>query len=212
MKPAVYIVVDIEVDGPEPGHDSMLNFAAVAYEPKQGILGEFARNLRSLPDAVGDVDTLSWWANRPEIFERIRRDPIEPAVAIAEFVDFVRSHEGDKIIVGHPLTFDGLWIDHYLRRFAAMRLFRGPFSGPELFFGAGIDLPSLAMGILGEDYRRCRREYYPPELLGPTLHTHHGLDDAHGHAELLQRLLKRRQIEREATAASPESSRVSDGS
>lgn len=183
MNEITFIVVDIETDGPNPGCHSMLNLAAVACHHDGRIKAEFTRNLELLPEGVPDPGTLAWWETLPEVYARLRTDLESPGTAINNFVEFVDGFEGDRVIVAHPLSFDGAWIDYYLRRFADLRLFTGPFGGRSLFFGAGIDLPSYAMGVLGEDYRRCRRECYPKELLGPTEHTHHGLDDARGHAE-----------------------------
>ena len=52
-----------------------------------------------------------------------------------------------------------------------------------------MDLPSLVAGTTGHDLRLCRHGSYPEAVAARAPHTHHGLDDAVGHAELLGRTL-----------------------
>ena len=59
-----------------------------------------------------------------------------------------------------------------------------------LFFGAGLDLPSFVAGALGIDYGLCRHGRYPNVVATQLPHTHHGLDDARGHADVLRKTLQ----------------------
>lgn len=168
----------------------MLNLAAVAMDKAGVIRGEFCQNLELLPESVPDLATMDWWYSQPDIWTRIRENTVAAQAAMIDFVSFVQGFEGDKILVGHPLAFDGIWIDYYLRRFTEYRVFKGPYRGGRLFRGAGLDLPSLVMGATGHDLLRCRYGQYPEPLEPETPHTHHGLDDARGHAELLGKVLE----------------------
>lgn len=107
------------------------------------------------------------------------------------YADWIRALPGPALFVAHPLAFDGLWIDWYLRRFTGHRLAHGPYTGAPLFHGAGIDLPSLIMGVMGWSYDRCSRAHYPPDWFGGHAHTHRAIDDAMGYAHLLQEMLRR---------------------
>ena len=90
---------------------------------------------------------------------------------------------GDLVLAAHPLIFDGLWLDWYLREFTSSRVFAGPFQGRCLFTGAGIDIPSYVQAALGLNYVRARPDY-PADLLDDIAHTHRPVDDARGHAAL----------------------------
>ena len=186
--PAVFVVTDIETDGPDPGANSMLSFASVARGEAGEDLGYFTVNLAPLERAEADPDTRRWWQARPEAWAEATRDPLAPEAAISSFCVWVRGLPGRPVFVAHPLAFDGPWIDWYLRRFAGLRLFEGPWTRERLFHGTGIDLPSLVSGTLGWDYLDCRLENYPAEWLGGHAHTHLALDDALGNAHLLVQL------------------------
>lgn len=84
---------------------------------------------------------------------------------------------------------DGPWLDHYLRRFAGIRLLKGPWQGQRLFYHGGLCLRPFAAGRLGWPLRRCTPEDYGPDPLGGHAHTHCALDDARGYAHLLKHLL-----------------------
>lgn len=56
---ACYVVTDIETDGPQPGHNSMLSFASVATDATGKILNQFEACLNPLDGAVSDPNTLA---------------------------------------------------------------------------------------------------------------------------------------------------------
>lgn len=186
--PAVFVVTDIETDGPDPGANSMLSFASVARGEAGEDLGQFTINLVPLEGAGADAETLRWWRAQPEAWAEATRDPVGPQEAISSYCAWVRRLPGRPVFVAHPLVFDGLWIDWYLQRFAGLRLFQGPWTRELLFHGTGLDLPSLVSGALGWDYLDCRLENYPAEWLGGHAHSHRAIDDALGYAHLLVEL------------------------
>jgi len=183
MTEIVYVFVDIEVDGPDPGENSMRSLAAVARSTAGAELGEFERNLRPLVGAEPEPRTLQWWQSQPGLWAAMTRGAEPPDQVMRGFADWVQALPGDAVFAAHPLVFDGLWLDWYLRRFTGTRLFGGPFPGRSLFVGAGIDIPSFVQAALGMEYFRERPDY-PAELLDGVPHTHRALDDARGHAAL----------------------------
>ncbi|MDJ0386832.1 DNA polymerase III subunit epsilon [Roseomonas sp. E05] len=189
---ALYVVTDIETDGPEPGGNSMLSFASVACREEGAPVAEFAVNLAPLPGAAAEPRCLTWWRSEPEAWAAATRDPVPAAQAMAAYAGWLRGLPERPVFVAHPLSFDGFWIDWYLRRFAGARLVKGPFDGEALFAGPGLDLPSLAMGAFGLSLAEAERKPYPEAWLGGHDHTHAALDDARGYACLLQEVLRRR--------------------
>ena len=187
--PLTYVVVDIESDGPLPGRHSLLNLAAVATDEAGAPVATFCENLETLPCATTDPGTEAWCRSIPDALARVQNEPSPPPEVMHRFGTFVQAQPGDRILAGHPLMLDGRWIDHYLRRFLGAPLIEGRWRGARLFHGAGMDLPSFVAGVTGHDLRLCRHGSYPEAVTAATPHTHHGLDDAMGHAEILRRAL-----------------------
>ncbi len=186
-----YIVVDVETDGPVPGQNSMLALGAVACDADGRETGSFVRTLQPAPGATPDIGTMAWWSTEPEAWAAVTADAASPHAVITAFVEWVEAMPKPVVFVAHPIAFDGIWMDWYLRRFAGLHLLAPPRAARRLFEGSGLDLPSLARGVLGLGLVACTRKEYPPELYGDMPHSHEPLDDARGYARLLQRLLQR---------------------
>lgn len=189
-KPVCYVVTDIETDGPEPGRNSMLSFASVAVDQSGDFISTFEACLAPLEGASSDPGTLEWLQSQPGAWADATRDPLPPAEVIGDFIAWLRQLPAQAVFVAHSVSFDGFWIDWYLRRFADRRLACGPYGGERLFLAGGIDLPTLVMGVKGWPYGHCRRENYRADWLGDFMHTHRAIDDAKGYAYLLASLLK----------------------
>src|SRR5688572_24534637 len=201
-KPVIFVVTDIEADGPDPGRHSMLSFASVARGEEGQDCGEFSINLMPLPDAEHDHETMQWWKTYPLAWEQTTKDQIDPAMAMRAWVSWVQSLPGAPVFAAHPLSFDGAWIDWYLQKFVGRRLFYRP-RDPGLCSGAGIDIPSLVMATMGWEYQRCNREHYPETWLGGHEHSHCALHDARGYAHLLTLILNRNILGRLAGTPRP---------
>jgi hypothetical protein len=185
----VYVVTDIEVNGPTPGAHSMLAFASVAVDAAGGEIDSFEAVLETLPGAGADQITLDWFKGFPEAWAAATTDPEPPQAVMARYAEWVRALPGRAIFAAHPLAFDGAWIDWYLRRFLDIRLLKGPWAGERLFHTAGLCLQAFAAGRTGWDFTACHTEAYPPEWLGGVPHDHISIDDARGYANLLRTLL-----------------------
>lgn len=187
----IYFVVDIEVDSPTPECHAMRNLSAVATDQTGNEIGIFSVNIIPSLATSPDPDTLSWWQNHnASIWAQITKNSVSKKDAIENFEAFVRSFSGRRIFVGHPLAFDGLWVSHYMNDVLGQGLMAFHGSADPLFFGAGIDLPSFVAGALGVDYGLCRHGSYPSVVATGLPHTHHGLDDARGHADVLRKTLQ----------------------
>lgn len=168
----------------------MRNLSAVATDQTGEELNSFSANILPSAGTFSDPDTLSWWQDyNPEVWAQITENPLPVEDAMTRFVAFVRSFSGRRIFVGHPLAFDGLWLSHYMDEALGQGLMAFHGTSNPLFFGAGIDLPSFVAGALGIDYGLCRHGRYPKLVATELPHTHHGLDDARGHADVLRKTL-----------------------
>jgi ADP-ribose pyrophosphatase YjhB (NUDIX family) len=191
MRDPVYIVTDIECDGPRPGQNSMISFASVAVTADGVERGVFEAVLEPLPGAAPNPDTLAWFRTQPEAWAAATADPRPAQTVMRDFEAWVRGFAQGRIFAAFPLAFDGGWIDHYLRRFTDHGLIEGPYEKDRLFDGSGLCLRTLAAARTGQPVWDCRPATLPAAWLGLHAHTHRAIDDARGYAHLLGVLLGR---------------------
>ncbi|WP_349437943.1 DNA polymerase III subunit epsilon [Pararhizobium sp. A13] len=194
MTGVVYIVTDIEADGPYPEDNSMLSIASVAIDATGKILDHFSANLIERENAKQDSGTMHWWGHNDDAWSKLQVGRGEPGKCLALWCDWVLTHAGIKVFAAHPLAFDGHWVDWNIKYFLGRRLFDRPRE-PGLCAGSGLDIISLLMGKLGWNYQECRRENYRDAWLGNIPHDHSALSDARGYAHLLGLLLTRDRAE-----------------
>ncbi|WP_281966809.1 3'-5' exoribonuclease domain-containing protein [Roseovarius nanhaiticus] len=122
-EPSIYIVVDIETDGPVLSRHSMRNLSAVVVDQAGKELDTFSENLLPIEGSIPDPGTLIWWQEKnSEVWAKITTDPLEAKEVIRRFEAFIREFEGQRIFVGHPLAFDGLWVSNYMEMFLGQGL------------------------------------------------------------------------------------------
>jgi hypothetical protein len=164
----IYVSTDVEADGPIPGPHSMLSFASAAFRPDKTCVSTFSANLALLPGAAGHPDTMAFWRSHPAAWEAARRDPRDPAEAMASYVRWLDALDGKPVFVGYPAAFDFMFVYWYLIKFAG----RSPFSH------SALDIKTMAMVLLGKDYRASTKKHMPRRWFDDVLHTHVALDDA----------------------------------
>lgn len=185
----IYVSVDIEADGPVPGQNSMLSLGAAAMVPgSRTPQSTFEVNLAPLPEASPDPETMAWWAKQdPSAWAHATKDPENPQDALRRFSEWVRSLNGDPVLVVFP-TYDYMWIRYYLVRFL------GPKGDP---FGIGaLDLKSMSFGMFpGFDRFKdvAKRRLDKSLFEGCPPHTHKALDDAIGQGVWFVNLLAHRE-------------------
>lgn len=187
---ACYVVTDIETDGPTVGIHSMRSFASAVVLADGTATSTFSGSLEPLPAAQPHPKTLSWFQENPLAWENATYSPRPAVEVMTAYAAWLRDLPWPRVFVSHPLTFDGLWIDWYLRRFVGKPLLASLFDSDLLFAGDGIDLPSFIAGRMRVDYSQCVRRAYPREWFGGYEHTHKALDDARGYASVLGRVLR----------------------
>ncbi|SFZ86556.1 hypothetical protein SAMN02983003_3740 [Devosia enhydra] len=186
--PVTFVVTDIEADGPSPLKSSMLSFASVAITLEGKVLDEFEAVLAPRPDRAPSPDTMAWWQTQPEAWAAATTDPEPPETVMPRFADWVEGLPGFKVFAAAPISFDGLWMDHYLETFADTRVLGGPFKSRQIFKGGGVCLYTMAGTLRGADYLKWGMQRVPPEWYGHIAHTHKAIDDARGFANVLVKL------------------------
>jgi hypothetical protein len=187
----IYVVTDIETDGPWPGPNSMRSFASVAVTADGREHGTFEAVLEPLPGAAPNPDTYAWFQTEPGMWAAATTDPQPVDQVLARYVEWVRSLPGPCTFTASPLAFDGGWIDYYLRRFTRYGLVQGRYEKDVLFEGrSGLCLRSYAAAVTGQAVAEISAYTLPAGWSGDVPHTHRAIDDARGYANLLVTLFR----------------------
>lgn len=186
----IYVVTDIETDGPLPGPHSMRSFASVAVGLDGTEHGRYEAVLEPLPDATPDPRTLEWFATIPGAWAAATFEPQPISDVMAQFVEWVGTLPGPTAFAASPLAFDGLWFDHYLRRFTRHALVAGVPEEVRLFDGPALCIRSYASAVTGRPIADLTAGSLPAAWFGDVPHTHRAIDDALGYAHLLVELAR----------------------
>ncbi len=100
----IYIVTDIEFDGPIPGRNSMLSFGSVATTSDGAVLGEFEATLHPLDNATTDDETTAFWQTQPAAFQAATCDPRPAALVMPQFVHWIRVNLASQSSLHIPLA------------------------------------------------------------------------------------------------------------
>ncbi|HEU4966881.1 MAG TPA: 3'-5' exoribonuclease [Candidatus Saccharimonadales bacterium] len=182
----IYIVVDIEGDGPVPGLYSMLSLGAVASTADEEV-GSFYRKLMPLLDAGQYPPTMDWWQSQPDAWHEATTNAQPARLVMQEFNEWVRSFDKVPVFVAQPVGYDYTYVSWYLWKFAE----ENPFTDHG---GASItlDLASFISGKFGRTLQGSRRSRLPSWLRqGMPEHSHNALDDARGFGVILRHALRR---------------------
>ncbi len=171
----IYISVDVETAGPNPGQYSLLAIGACTIEEPQDTFYAELRpvNSRFAPEALM-VSGLS--------LERLTESGLPPFEAMAHFAEWVEQVAGPRrpVFVAFNAPFDWMFVNDYFHRY----LGRNPFGH------AALDIKALYMGWSGASWQETGLEAVSRDCgLNLTL-THNALQDALDQAELFRCLLK----------------------
>lgn len=180
----IFIVVDIEADGPAVGLNSMLSLAAVA-TTKEKEVSRFYRKLATLPDASPDPGTTMWWQENKEAWKEATTNSQPPQQVMTEFYNWVTGFKLEPIFVSNPTSLDYTFVSWYLFRFAPANPFKNEKNGIR-----ALDIKSYVAGRYELTFDKAKRIYWPEELTKDMpAHTHNALDDAVGYAVVLRKLI-----------------------
>lgn len=164
----IYVSTDVETDGPIPGPHSMLSFGSAAYLADKTLVDTFSANLETLEGATGHPATMKWWQSQPVAWEACRKDLQEPAVAMEAYLKWLKALPGRPVFVSYPVAFDFMFVCWYLHR----------FTGENPFSHSALDIKTMAMIMLGKEYRQSTKRNMPRHWFDDLPHTHLALDDA----------------------------------
>lgn len=180
----LYIVVDIETDGPAPGINSMLSIGAIATS-KDKELGSFYRKVNPVEGATQSAFTMKWWKTQPDAWNEVITDTQPAYQVMKSFHEWITSFAKQPVFVAHPTGFDYAFVSWYYWKF----LGKNPFSSPG---GTGrlLDLQSYIAGRLNIPLSQAHRTNLPPTLQATLqTHNHKAIDDARGYADILRKVL-----------------------
>ena len=193
MTRELYISVDVEPDGHVPGTSSIVSLGACAavVRDDEGALqlldpeteaNTFYAVLRPITDRFVEKALRVTGFDRATL-ERDGRPPEEALPQFAAWIDgLAAEHDAQPVLAAYPLGFVWHFTQYYLHEFAG----RSPFGQ-----SAHYDMKTAYAALAGGAVRDAIKRRMPSALLGPKdSKTHHALDDAKGHVDLLAGLLR----------------------
>lgn len=180
---STYFSIDIETDGLCPGLNSMISLGAVAFDPDKETIADFSINLKPLPDATPDPDTMKWWDSFPDAYKAATDLAVTPVSAMETFAAWVSGFGDIPVACYWKPEFDGAFIRYYSFRFLGRQLFGRS--------GSGIDIKSVAALALKQKYSDTQIAKVPREWSGNTGdHSHKACLDAREQAYVFINALK----------------------
>ena len=186
----LYISVDVEPDGHVPGTSSIVSLGAcaAAIRDDEGEITALDPEAQTFYAVLRPItDQYVEKAPRVTGFEReaLEQDGRAPEEALPEFAAWIDAlaaeHDALPVFAAYPLGFVWNFTQYYLHTFAG----RSPFGQ-----SAHYDMKSAYAALANSAVRDAIKRRMPSKLLGPKdSKTHHALDDAKGHADLLVGLL-----------------------
>ncbi len=172
----VYISVDVETAGPNPGSYSLLSIGAcLVSDPAQGFYVE----LQPVTDAAAAGSLQVSGLDMHEL-KSAGLDPVDAMRRFADWVAQVTPAQGQPVFTALNAPFDWMFVADYFHRF----LGHNPFGHKAL------DMKAFFMGMRATRWAGTGftdiTQHYQIELSLP----HHALQDARAQAELFRRMLE----------------------
>ena len=180
----IYVIVDIEADGPTPELFSMLSIGAVA-TTKDAEVSHFYRKVLPLKEAGQNPNTMNWWKTQPEAWDEVTTNA-EPAEKVMnDFHEWLEKLGKKPVFVAHPIAFDYSFVSWYLYKFTGQNQFTDSKDDPKT-----LDLKSFISAKYGKTLDNSAVSKLPESLLkGSPEHSHKAIDDAIGYASVLRNIL-----------------------
>lgn len=181
----VYVVVDIENNGPTPGQYSMLALGATATTQYEEVT-TFYRTILPIEGASEHPDTMAWWRTQPEAWAQVCENADSAEIVMKDFCEWLESLGAEPIFVAHPIAVDYTFVSWYLYKFVGIN----PFAENRADIILTLDLRSYISGKLGRTLNNSRRSELPESLTaGMPAHTHNALEDSQGYGVILRNAL-----------------------
>lgn len=180
----MYVMVDIEANGPIPGDYSMFWFGAVIVEP--GLKDTFEGKLHPLRGAkiewtqdAGTGQSACIGYKLANVTEVAVMDWPDPSETMKNFAEWIFSHQSERrvdlprgrarpMLVSDNNGYDAMWISWYFHHFL----------GSNPFGHSSTNLGSLYKGLVKDTFKNFKH-------LRKTIHDHNPVNDAKGNAEAM---------------------------
>jgi DNA polymerase III alpha subunit (gram-positive type) len=157
----MYIMVDVEADGPCPGLFSMISLGAVVVEP--GLNRTFYAQFKPLSE--------NWQQEALNVTKTTREETLlyeDPYTGMFRFNEWLKRLDTKPLFISDNNGFDWQFVNYYFWKF----LNENPFGH------SSTNLGSLYKGLV----KNTRKNF---KHLRKTKHTHNPVDDAKGNTEAL---------------------------
>ncbi|MBI5933136.1 MAG: 3'-5' exonuclease [Chloroflexi bacterium] len=172
----IYISVDVETAGPNPGAYSLLSIGAcLVLEPAK----RFYVELQPVNDAITS-EAMEVSQMGLEILKRRGRSPVEAMTRFAQWVEEVTPAEGRPVFVALNAAFDWMFVADYFHRF----LGKNPFGHKAL------DMKAYFMGLRGIEWEATGFEAISKYYQIEQRLNHNALEDAVMQAALFRKMLE----------------------
>jgi DNA polymerase III epsilon subunit-like protein len=181
QKREVYIVVDVEASGPNPGDHALLSIGACTVEePRQTFYVELQPDKAAFTSEAMAVNGLS--------LERLAAEALSPEEAMQAFAGWVAQvvpEDARSVFAAFNAPFDWMFVNDYFHRYL----------GHNPFGHSALDIKSFYMGLEGVTWQETSHRYVSQRYCAKPELTHHALDDALDEAEILQAMLGLRETD-----------------
>jgi DNA polymerase III epsilon subunit-like protein len=174
-KKEIYISVDIETAGPNPGNYALLSLGAChVYDPSQTFYVELKPiNSKHIPSAL-EITGMDW--------NKLLADGQQPQEAMSQFAEWVEQTtpaESTPVFVAFNAPFDWMFVNDYFHRY----LGRNPFGHKAL------DIKSFYMGLKCVSWNETGMRHLAQKYLKNKTLSHNALQDALDQAEIFRKLM-----------------------
>jgi len=171
----VFISIDVETAGPNPGTYSLLSIGAcLVFDP----LEQFYIEIQPVNDAATQQALIISQLNLAELRDR----GVSPQEAMSRFATWVATVTPDgshPIFVAFNAPFDWMFVSAYFFRYL----------GYNPFGYKALDIKALYMGMTGVSWEETGWLHITHRYLGNRPLTHHALQDAQDQAEIFRKML-----------------------
>ena len=171
----VYVVVDIEASGPNPGQYAMLSIGACTVEePRRTFYVELEPDSEAFTPEAMAVNQLS--------LEKLIAEGLPPEDAVRRFADWVEQvvpAGARAVFTAFNAAFDWMFVNEYFHRY----LGRNPFGH------APLDIKAYFMGLHGVTWDETSHRQISSRYFGERELTHHALRDAIDEADIFGAML-----------------------
>ena len=176
LKKEIYIVIDVEASGPNPGSYAMLSIGAATLDtPPQTFYVELKPDKEAFTDEAMAIHGLS--------LKTLKAEGLTPAQAMQEFAEWVAEvvpHDARPIFEAFNAPFDWMFVNDYFHRYL----------GHNPFGHAALDIKAYYMGLHGVTWGETSHAMVGKRYNGKDELTHHALDDALDEAEILKAMFE----------------------